>query len=170
MAQDSPFEVPTPRVDTSTYAMPFFATLSVTDLETSTRWYVDGLDFVVLAQLPGLPHLRRWRYQDVHARSPHRQRRRGRFASRVRPRDAIWMAWPRAREHGGGTVEGPVITPWNTRDLMTRDPDGFTLVFTRLAPPNEQRQKGRERLEQGTPLRQTRTGLFQARRRIALPC
>lgn len=157
MAQDSPFEVPTPRVDTSIYAMPFFATLSVTDLQTSTRWYVDGLDFVVLAQLPGLTHLRRWRYQDVlliprAEPAPPAPSWRIRLTCSAEGTDLDGLA-ARARQHGGGTVEEPVITPWNTRDLITRDPDGFTLVFTSLAPPNEQSQKWRERLEQWTPPR-----------------
>ena len=26
-------------------------------------------------------------------------------------------------------AEGPVTRPWNTRDIVVRDPDGYTLVF-----------------------------------------
>src|SRR3954447_25701553 len=64
-------EVPAGEIDRSIYVMPSFATFEVTSLDTSRRWYVEGLGFVVLATLPGqdgapaLVHLRRWRYQDL---------------------------------------------------------------------------------------------------------
>jgi hypothetical protein len=35
----------------------------------------------------------------------------------------------RARELGA-LVEGPVERPWNTRDVVVTDPDGYVLVFT----------------------------------------
>jgi hypothetical protein len=41
----------------------------------------------------------------------------------------------RARAHGGGRVEGPADTPWNTRDLTTTDPDGNVVIFTAARPP-----------------------------------
>jgi hypothetical protein len=43
----------------------------------------------------------------------------------------------RARAHGGGTVDGPVDTPWNSRDLRTTDPDGYRLVYTTRRPAGE---------------------------------
>ena len=64
-------KVPVPAIDLSIYVMPACATLTVSDLDASRRWYVDGLGFAVLAQVPGptgsvaLLHLRRWRYQDL---------------------------------------------------------------------------------------------------------
>jgi hypothetical protein len=36
----------------------------------------------------------------------------------------------RATKVGGGTVEGPAPTPWNTIDLVARDADGYTVVLT----------------------------------------
>ena len=30
----------------------------------------------------------------------------------------------------GAVIEGPVDRPWNTRDVVVRDPDGYRLVFT----------------------------------------
>src|SRR5689334_16790167 len=85
-SSSSEFEVPSPVIDLSIYVMPAFATLSVSDLERSRRWYVEGLGFVTLAELPrpsgdiALIHLRRWRYQDlllVPARGPHSSGNRG---------------------------------------------------------------------------------------------
>lgn len=40
-----------------------------------------------------------------------------------------------ARAHGGGRVDGPADTPWNTRDLTTADPDGNAVIFTAARPP-----------------------------------
>jgi hypothetical protein len=36
----------------------------------------------------------------------------------------------RACTHGGGTVEGPYDTAWNTRDLRAVDPAGYRLLFS----------------------------------------
>ena len=47
----------------------------------------------------------------------------------------------RARDHGGGTVEGPFDTPWNTRDVRAVDPDGYTLVYTARRPEGERDER-----------------------------
>jgi hypothetical protein len=33
-----------------------------------------------------------------------------------------------------GSVEGPTATPWNTLDVLARDPDGYEVVFTSTLP------------------------------------
>ncbi|MGH3404796.1 MAG: VOC family protein, partial [Streptosporangiaceae bacterium] len=40
----------------------------------------------------------------------------------------------RARAHGGGRVDGPADTPWNTTDLTTADPGGNVVIFTAARP------------------------------------
>ena len=35
-----------------------------------------------------------------------------------------------AAREPGGEVEGPMRTPWNSRDLHFRDADGYVVVFT----------------------------------------
>lgn len=49
--------------------------------------------------------------------------------------DEVEVLAERARAHGGGRVDGPADTPWNTRDLTTADPDGNTVIFTAARPP-----------------------------------
>jgi catechol 2,3-dioxygenase-like lactoylglutathione lyase family enzyme len=140
----SEIEVPSPVIDLSIYVMPSFATLSVSDLERSRRWYVEGLGFALLAEVPGpsgdvaLVHLRRWRYQDlllVPASSPLSPAPRGirlTFSAHGTDLDALVA---QARATGGGRVEGPSATPWNTLDVLAFDPDGYEVVFTaRLSP------------------------------------
>jgi catechol 2,3-dioxygenase-like lactoylglutathione lyase family enzyme len=145
-------EVPKPEIDLSIYVMPFFATLTVSQLERSQRWYVDGLGFVVLATIPrpgGEPvliHLRRWRYQDlllVPARpapqplSPSSAGPRIRLTFSAHGTDLAALA-ATARAVGEGTIEGPYVTPWNTLDVLARDPDGHEVVFTSRLPSEEQ--------------------------------
>jgi catechol 2,3-dioxygenase-like lactoylglutathione lyase family enzyme len=153
----SEFEVPSPVIDLSIYAMPAFATLSVSDLERSRRWYVEGLGFVTLAEVPGpsgdvaLIHLRRWRYQDlllVRARGPLSSGNRGirlTFSAHGTGLDALVT---QARATGGGSVEGPMATPWNTLDVLARDPDGHEVVFTSRLPPDQQDPAFARRMEQ----------------------
>lgn len=122
------------------YPMPAFATFQVADLAASTRWYVDGLGFHVVAELPGpsgrpaLVHLRRERYQDlllVPAAAP----------ADTPPGSGVTVSFSagdldalaaRARAVGGGSVEGPAPTPWNTVDVVAYDPDGYRVVLTGL--------------------------------------
>lgn len=140
-------EVPKPGIDLSIYVMPAFVTLTVSDLERSRRWYVDGLGFALLASVPGpsgevaLLHLRRWCYQDVllvparHALAPLSVERGIRLTVSAHGTDLDALV-ASARATGGGSVEGPTATPWNTLDVLARDPDGYEVVFTSALPPH----------------------------------
>ncbi len=133
-------------IDTEIYAMPGFVTFQVDDLARSTRWYVEGMGFVVLAEIPdpgGTPvlvHLRRHRYQDIllAARRPdvdvQQNWGRGvRYSVRAGAENLEQRAQT-ARAVGGGHVDGPTRTPWNTVDLVCRDPDGYEVVLTEAVP------------------------------------
>ncbi len=153
----SEVEVPSPVIDLSIYVMPSFATLAVSNVERSQRWYVEGLGFALLAEVPGpsgevaLIHLRRWRYQDLllfPARSPLPPTDRGirlTFSAHGTDLDALVAS---ARATGGGSVEGPTATPWNTLDVLARDPDGYEVVFTSTLPPHLQDPAFANRMEQ----------------------
>lgn len=130
-------------IDTTIYAMPGFVTFTVTDVAASTHWYVDGLGFVLLAELPGPPgtpalvHLRRHRYQDIllvpappgEIESDQPRGRGVRYGIRAGAEDLNARA-EQVRHVGRGTVEGPARTPWNTLDLICRDLDGYEVVLT----------------------------------------
>jgi hypothetical protein len=106
-------------------------------------WYTGGLDFIELFTVPGpgggpvLVHLRRWQFQDLlvrPARGPVTPGN-GCVLSFAAVYGEIETLAERARAHGGGRVEGPADTPWNTRDLTTTDPDGNLVTFTAARPP-----------------------------------
>jgi catechol 2,3-dioxygenase-like lactoylglutathione lyase family enzyme len=143
-----------PVVTSDIYPMPAFVTLTVPDLERAVDWYVRGLDFVSLFTLPGpggapmLVHLRRWRYQDILVR-PGEATPGGAWApSLMAVAEDLPALAERARAHGGGTVEGPYDTPWNTRDLVATDPFGNRLVYTARRPDGERDEAFGARIEQ----------------------
>jgi uncharacterized glyoxalase superfamily protein PhnB len=134
-----------PGVTRDIYGMPAFVTFAVRDIGAARDWYTRGLDFIDLFSVPGpagaplLVHLRRWRFQDLLLRPAEGEVVPGTtvtlsIAAVVGELDALA---DRARRHGGGQVEGPADTPWNTRDLRTRDPDGNVVVFTAPRPPED---------------------------------
>lgn len=140
------------------YPMPAFATFAVADLEASTRWYVDGLGFDVIARLeipegsPMLVHVRRAKYQDlllVPRRGPAPEAAgagvRVSFSAQA---DALGELAARAGVVGGGVVEGPAPTAWGTIDLVARDPDGYVVVMTARGTPDPLMTEALERARQ----------------------
>ena len=133
-------QLPRGEMDRSIYVMPAFLTLPVVDVDAARTWYVDGLGFVVLAEMrgpngtPSLIHLRRYRYQDILLIPSGTPSSAGalnglRFSVANVHEDLAQRA-EQARRVGTGTVEGPVRRPWNAVELVCRDPDGHEVVFT----------------------------------------
>jgi uncharacterized glyoxalase superfamily protein PhnB len=122
------------------YPMPMFATLSVADVTSVTKWYEAALGFGTVFAAPGaagqpsLVHLRRRKYQDLLITPS--------AADGAPPAnltltfnadgelDAIAARAREAASLGHSAVVGPVETPWNTRDLRVTDPVGNKIVFT----------------------------------------
>jgi catechol 2,3-dioxygenase-like lactoylglutathione lyase family enzyme len=129
------------------YGMPAFTTLTVADLDRTVDWYTNGLDFIVLFTVPGpdgsraLVHLRRWRYQDILVRPGGAPSGGEWTVSVMADADQLDDLTQRARNHGGGVVEGPFDTPWNTRDVRATDPDGYTVVYTARRPEGERDER-----------------------------
>ncbi|MBV8206812.1 MAG: VOC family protein [Acidobacteria bacterium] len=122
------------------YPMPMFATISVHDVAGITQWYRNALGFGVVFQAPtmgGQPamvHLRRRKYQDIlvvpaapaSAQPPATLT----LSFHAEDLDSLAEAARAAVPMGASAIEGPVETPWNTRDLRVTDPAGHRLVFT----------------------------------------
>jgi catechol 2,3-dioxygenase-like lactoylglutathione lyase family enzyme len=130
------------------YPMPSFVTLTVSDLEMSSAFYQDVLGFKHIFTMPGpggqpaLVHLRWAKYADVLIAKP-----RGSELPNG-PKGAgvslnfnltdqfngdldAFAAQARAQ---GAQVTGPVVQPWNVREVTITDLDGYRLIFT--APVN----------------------------------
>jgi uncharacterized glyoxalase superfamily protein PhnB len=123
------------------YPMPSFATLEVSDIVASARFYEEALGFANIFSLPGpdgrplLVHLRWAKYADILHRPAG-----GPYPSP--PGIGIGLSFSvadgtvdavadRARRHGATIAAAPGDRPWNARDFTVLDPDGFRLTFTK---------------------------------------
>lgn len=120
------------------YPMPMFASVSASDPIETVRWFTEILDFGVVFTGPDvggvsvLTHLRRGRYQDVLVTPATEQVVAGNgltFTVQLGDADTVNEVARRAVA-AGGEVDGPVDTPWHTRDFGIVDPDGNRYVFT----------------------------------------
>lgn len=120
------------------YPMPAFVRIAVSDLACSMAWYESVLNFRRVFLMPGpegvptLAHLRFARYADVLLIP-------GGKPGDASPGVTLCYTMPDAqtvdalaehmRRHGQEPAEGPVNRPWNVRELIVLDPDGFRLSF-----------------------------------------
>lgn len=126
------------------YPMPAFLTLTVSDLERSVRWYTEGLDFVELARMPQLVHLRRYRHQDIllfphQADLPAGDPGAG-WSYSLRGGPGLPALAERLAAHAPGSSAGLQRMPWNVDELRCTDPDGYTIVLTERVPESEMDQ------------------------------
>jgi catechol 2,3-dioxygenase-like lactoylglutathione lyase family enzyme len=123
------------------YPIPMFPSFLVRDLEASKRYYLDALGFELIYELPGrFVHLRRAKYQDLMLApaAPGSLPEEGDAGRGVN----LWLALEgdvdafaeAARAAGADIVEGPVDRPWNIRDVVFRDPDGYRIALGGLKP------------------------------------
>ena len=123
------------------YPMVMFPTLAVADVAASVEWYTERVGFASVFSLPrpdggvAMAHLRWRKYVDLllapDAGLADDGRRKGvgvalSFLADSEPVDDL-----AARLVAGGVeiAEGPVTRPWNVRDIVVLDPDGYRLVF-----------------------------------------
>ncbi|SRR5579883_615983 len=117
------------------YPMPLFVRLEVGDIAASRDWYSQTLGFLDLYSLDGpagvplMVHLRWTKYADIM------------LVPRTTPITkagegvAVYMTAERgevdeiAKRGDNAVIEGPVNRPWNTREVVLLDPDGYRLVF-----------------------------------------
>ena len=121
--------------------MPMFPTLSVADVAASTEWYTSKIGFTSVFTLPvpgggiAMAHLRWRKYADlllVPDSGPHatpRPKGVGITLSFLVDATSVDDMAANLANIGVEMVEGPVTRPWNTREIVVRDPDDYTLVF-----------------------------------------
>jgi hypothetical protein len=146
---NEPIAAPThPQVDPPTlgeygghviYPMPAFLRLASPDPLRIADFFTRVLDFGVMFRgpevddVPLLIHLRRMKYQDVLVV---RGTAAAQSGSAIVPTfaagsaDEVDALAERVRAQSPDALEGPVDTPWNTRDFTVIDPDGNRYTFT----------------------------------------
>ena len=126
---------------TQIYPMAMFPTLSVADIGVSASWYTDKVGFARVFAIPGadgavaLEHLRWSKYADlllapeVGAAYPAQTKGAGMTLSFLAQTETIDDMAARLEASGVEIEEGPIDRPWNTRDIVVLDPDGYRLIF-----------------------------------------
>lgn len=120
------------------YPMPAFATLEVADVAASIRFYEAALGFRTVFTMPGpggqpaLVHLRAHRYADLllRAGAPTAAKGVGLTLSYAVPLLEIDARFEQARSAGATILQAVGDRPWNARDFMVADPDGFRIILT----------------------------------------
>lgn len=127
------------------YPMPMFATLSVAEVAAVAKWYEEALGFRAMFQgpavggQPSLVHLRRAKYQDlllvpIISNTANQAPASMTLSFQAEDIDELAIRARAAAGLGVSAIEGPIDTPWNTRDLRVTDPAGHRLIFTTRQP------------------------------------
>jgi catechol 2,3-dioxygenase-like lactoylglutathione lyase family enzyme len=133
---------------------PSFPTFAVTDLGASTTWYREALGFELIGQIPGVPgsdpprgvasHLRWTRGAELFliaddpaspAALPDERRGLGVTLTFGIVQGGVDELAARARAHGAEVLIPPTDRPWNVREVLILDPDGYRLLFTQRLDP-----------------------------------
>ena len=123
------------------YPMAMFPTLSVADVAVSVEWYTGKVGFASVFSSPGpgggisMAHLRWRKYADLllapDAKPCGAGQPKGMGITLSFLADSIPVDEMAAELAARGVeiAEGPVTRPWNVREFVVHDPDGFRLVF-----------------------------------------
>lgn len=121
--------------------MPMFPTLAVRNVGASVEWYSEVVGFGTVFVLPGadvrpvLAHLRWRKYADVllvpdeGGSDSQRVKGAGVSLSFLVGESGVDALAERLVGLEVELDEGPVTRPWNTREIVVVDPDGYRLVF-----------------------------------------
>ncbi len=121
------------------YPMPLFVKLAVENMERSLHWYTNVLGFESVFELPDddgqavMAHIRGQKYQDIMLVSDsksHAKRVKGQGVILNMTVDDVDSFATRANELKADIVEGPVDRPWNARELVLKDPDGYLITLS----------------------------------------
>jgi uncharacterized glyoxalase superfamily protein PhnB len=122
------------------YPMPMFPTLAVRDVGASVGWYAETVGFATVFVMPGsdgdpvLGHLRWRKYADVllvpdSGSDGQEAKGAGVSLSFLVADMSVDAMAEQLVARGVELGEGPVTRPWNTREIVVVDPDGYRLVF-----------------------------------------
>jgi uncharacterized glyoxalase superfamily protein PhnB len=119
------------------YPMPLFVKLSVGDIERSINWYKSVLNFESVFELPGengkivMAHIRGKKYQDIMLVAEQNEKQfNGKGVVLNFSVDDVDVFSDRAIKADAEILEGPIDRPWNTRELVLRDLDGYLITLS----------------------------------------
>ncbi len=114
------------------YPMPMFVRLAVKDVEATKQWFHAVLEFESVFDIPHtMAHVRGRRYQDVLIVKGEVPEQAGRGVTiSFTWKEAVDAIVPRVQANGGKVIDGPANKPWNARELVIEDPNGYRMSFS----------------------------------------
>ena len=121
------------------YPMPLFVKLSVSNMESSLCWYKEVLNFEPVFELPGkdgktvMAHIRGKKYQDIMLVSESEQNDKNSNGKGVVLNFSVGdvdLYSKKASKANATVVERPIDRPWNARELVLRDLDGYVITLS----------------------------------------
>ena len=112
--------------------MPMYVRLTAADVEATRAWYQAVLGFESVFDIPHtMAHLRGRRYQDVLIVKGEAPASAGQGVTlSFTWKSAVDELVAKVETAGGKIVDGPVDRPWNARELVVEDPNGYRLSFS----------------------------------------
>ncbi|RAS91837.1 glyoxalase/bleomycin resistance/extradiol dioxygenase family protein [Priestia endophytica] len=121
------------------YPMPLFVKLSVSNMENSLCWYKEVLNFESVFELPGkdgkimMAHIRGKKYQDIMLVAESEQKdmsSNGKGIVLNFSVEDVDLYSKKASEARAVVLEGPIDRPWNARELVLKDLDGYLITLS----------------------------------------
>ncbi|MCY9160700.1 VOC family protein [Bacillus atrophaeus] len=129
---------------TEFYPMPLFVKLSVSDIERSLSWYKAVLHFESVFELTGndgkkvMAHIRGKKYQDILLESAQMNTDiNGKGVKLNVTTDDVDSFFEKAKSVEAKITEGPIDRPWNARELVLQDPDGYLITLSMQIDKNK---------------------------------
>jgi predicted enzyme related to lactoylglutathione lyase len=130
VAAESRGKEPESNMSPQTYVMPMYVRLTVSDVEATKAWYHEALGFESVFDIQQtMAHVRGRRYQDVLIVKGEAQQSSGVTLSFSWHKSVDALA-QQVKAAGGKIVDGPADRPWNARELVIQDPNGYRLTFS----------------------------------------
>jgi uncharacterized glyoxalase superfamily protein PhnB len=121
------------------YPMPLFVKLSVSNMENSLCWYKKVLNFESVFELPDkdgkimMAHIRGKKYQDIMLVAESKQKEvnsNGKGIVLNFSVEDVDLYSKKASEARAVVLEGPIDRPWNARELVLKDLDGYLITLS----------------------------------------
>lgn len=121
------------------HPIPFFVKISVSNIENSLCWYKEVLKFESVFELPGkdgkimMAHIRGKKYQDIMLVAESEQKdmsSNGKGIVLNLSVEDVDLCLKKASKASAVVLEGPIDRPWNARELVLRDLDGYLITLS----------------------------------------
>ena len=124
------------------YQMPLFVKLKVRNIEKSKEWYANVINFNSVFDFPdangttSMTHLRGTKYQDLMLIQAKEVNSTDSVIINLFSSD-IYSIYQAALDNKTNIIQQPTVQPWNAKELILVDPDGYVFTITESVDTNK---------------------------------